>query len=454
MQKGILRRSHTVGRRVFLCATLLSLVIPSLSRAGDSVKSFIETYSSSVVSVISYDEEGKSLGHRSGFYLGETGEVITSYELFRGADRAEVKRADGLNLEVQKIVAEDRDRNIVLVRTGRNGRPVALQQSSEIGKARIRNRAVALGSCYIHGVEAMRGTIVEIRQLPFFGRYFKIDSSQPDLAGSLVLNMSGEPIGVVIYSSRVPENFSIAVPVEKALQLADLEETETFGNDLPGVGIEISPAWDLYFAALRRVWGGRYGEALSFLRDAVKADPGFAAAWFLKGYGATRLGRHHEAVEAYRHALRFHPDDAEAQFCLGNAYGRIKCYHDAADAYEKALSIEPTNVNVYFRMAAAYSRLGWQKEAADTFRRAVCFQGRDLGTGGESCYEGALERFDELMASYLERDWADDQVAEEHFQKGITYLMLARMNLAREEYDTLRSLNREHAAGFYKLLRH
>ena len=89
----------------------------------------------------------------------------------------------------------------------------------------------------------------------------------------------------------------------------------------------------------------------------------------------------------------------------------------------------------------------------NTFRRAVCFQGRDLGAGGESCYDEALDRFDELMASYLARDWVDDQVAEEHFQKGITYLMLTRMNLAREEYDTLRSLNRDHAAGFYKLLR-
>lgn len=441
------------GSQSFLCAALLFLAIPPSLTAGGPVKTSIEAYSSSVVSVMAYDEDGKSLGHRSGFYLEKTGEVVTSYELLREAARAEVKRADGLSLQVQAIVGEDRVRNIVLLKTGRNGRPVALQQTSEIGMARIRNRTVSLGNCYIHGVEPMRGTIVEIRQLPFFGRYFKIDGSQPDLAGSLVLNMSGEPIGVVIYSSREPESFSIAVPVERALQLAEGGGREEVDDDFPGVGVEITPAWDLYFAALRRMWGGRYTEALSFLQDAVKADPGFAGAWFLKGYGATKLGRHHEAVEAYRHALRFYPDDAEARFCLGNAFGRIKCFHDAAEAYEKALAVEPTNVNVYFRLAAAYSRLGWQTKAEDTFRRAVCYQGRDLGTGGESCYDGALDRFDEIMASYLERDWADDQVAEEHFQKGITYLMLARMNLARGEYDTLRSLNRDHATGFYKLLR-
>lgn len=240
----------------------------------------------------------------------------------------------------------------------------------------------------------------------------------------------------------------MAVPYQAAARIREAGTRPASG----GAFTEGSPARNHYFTGMQRIWEGRFMNALNFFRSAVDADSSFAEAWFMLGYCNSRAGSHHIAAEAYRQALRLRPDVAEAHFTLGNAYGRIRCFQDAAESYERAVALKPDDVNTWFKLAMAYDKLGWTADATATFKRAVCRQYDALSPGDGSCRDTAFARLDELMLAYTDREWTDDLVAEEHFQRGLTYLMLARMEHSLQEYEILRKMKREEAVRLYNLI--
>jgi predicted Zn-dependent protease len=51
------------------------------------------------------------------------------------------------------------------------------------------------------------------------------------------------------------------------------------------------------------VTAGRFEEAAGHLRQAIRMDPGYSAAWKLLGRALTNLGRDEEACAAYREGI-------------------------------------------------------------------------------------------------------------------------------------------------------
>lgn len=427
---------------------LLTAFLATPVHGQQNFSSTIETFSPAVVTVLSYDGKGKHLGRVTGFFLNEAGEVLTAHHALRGATSVEVVTAAGELLPVRGVVAEDVEHNLVLLATpGKpSGSPAALAVSAlpSLGKM-----VTVIGSHRRDREPVQYGTITQVKELPSFGRFFRIDTRHPADPGSLVVNMEGTVVGVTISQVENPGSGTVAVPYQVVSRIG---ETGSPGPAAGGVFIEASPSRDYYFTGMQRIWEGRFMNALSFFRSAVDADSSFAEAWFMLGYCNSRAGKHHLAAESYRQALRFRPGVAEAHFTLGNAYGKVRCFQDAAESYERAVALKPDDVNVWFKLAMAYDRLGWNTDATATFKRAVCRQYDDLSPGDGACRETAFDRFEELMFAYTDREWTDDLVAEEHFQRGLTYLMLARMELSLQEYEVLRKMERKEAARLYKLI--
>jgi TolA-binding protein len=419
---------------------LLTSILAAPVYGRQDFSSTVETFSPAVVTVSSYDSEGNRLARTTGFFLNEAGEVLTAYHALRDAASVEVVTAAGKALPVRSIVAEDVEHDLILLATP--GKPIGSQAVPSVSSfPSLGETAAVIGSPRRNRKAVQHGTITQVKELPSFGRFFRIDTRHSAEPGSLVVNMEGAVVGVTISHGESLRGGTVAVPYQVAARLAD-----------KGVLIETTRARDFYFRGMERIWEGRFMNARSFFRKAVDADSSFAEAWFMLGYCNSRAGKHHIAAEAYRQALRLRPDVAEAHFTLGNAYGKIRCFQDAAESYEKAVALKPDDVNIWFKLAMAYDRLGWNADATATFKRAVCRQYDDLSPGDESCREIAFDRLEEFMHAYTEREWTDDLVAEEHFQKGLTYLMLARMELSLQEYEVLRKMDRKEAARLHKLI--
>ena len=72
----------------------------------------------SVVVIFTYDKRGNGIAQGSGFIINKKGDVITNYHVIEGAYQAEVKTIKGNVYPIKKVLAVDKDSDIVHVSTG------------------------------------------------------------------------------------------------------------------------------------------------------------------------------------------------------------------------------------------------------------------------------------------------------------------------------------------------
>jgi hypothetical protein len=93
-----------------------------------------------VVIIITFDLEGRPLTQGSGFFINDKAEVVTNVHVIKGAYSAKVKLTDGKLYSVQKIMAEDKDADLVRLSTDvpvKNILPVTLSKLIKDGRNRI-----------------------------------------------------------------------------------------------------------------------------------------------------------------------------------------------------------------------------------------------------------------------------------------------------------------------------
>ena len=92
-----------------LCFTVFSYVV-----AQENLPAIVKKIQPSVVVILTYDKEGKALAQGSGFFISKRGNAITNICVLQGAASAQVKTADGKVYKITKILAEDKECDIVL----------------------------------------------------------------------------------------------------------------------------------------------------------------------------------------------------------------------------------------------------------------------------------------------------------------------------------------------------
>ncbi len=77
-----------------------------------------------VFSVITYDQNDKILNTGNGFFVTEDGVALSDYTLFKGAQRAVVVNADGMQMSVEAIMGANDIYDVVKFRVGISGKKV------------------------------------------------------------------------------------------------------------------------------------------------------------------------------------------------------------------------------------------------------------------------------------------------------------------------------------------
>ena len=106
---------------------------------------------------------------------------------------------------------------------------------------------------------------------------------------------------------------------------------------------------------------GKLGEAVAEFRQAVTADPGYAAAWRNLGYALDKSGQVDEAVAAYQKALQLEPE-LNTHNNLGVLYDKQGRSADAIREFEKALKLDPGNATVRKNLETARQNQGITQE--------------------------------------------------------------------------------------------
>ena len=171
-------------------------------------------------------------GAGSGVILSEDGLIVTNYHVVAGATQVTVTLSTGKSYEA-KIVGEDDEEDLALLRIDAKGLPAAVLGSSDIlkvgdGVVAVGNPLGKLGGTVTDGIVSALDREIEIDGKSY--RLLQTNAAiNPGNSGGGLFNMRGELVGVVnakVTESSV-EGLGFAIPVDHAKGI--IEEIATYG---------------------------------------------------------------------------------------------------------------------------------------------------------------------------------------------------------------------------------
>ncbi|MBU1488045.1 S1C family serine protease [bacterium] len=174
-----------VGLVIFLFCT----VVVSLPLAQEDLTRLVKRLKPSVVAILTYDKELKTLGQGSGFFISKKGDLITNYHVLEGASSAEIKTADGKLYPIKKVLAEDKEADLVrvLVEVSEDAaHPLSVSSSiPEVGE-----QVLVIGNPLGLEQTVSDGIVSAVREIPTFGKIIQVTAPiSPGSSGSPVINM-------------------------------------------------------------------------------------------------------------------------------------------------------------------------------------------------------------------------------------------------------------------------
>jgi tetratricopeptide (TPR) repeat protein len=404
--------------------------LPSLPKqkeeSTESLPSLIKRIKPSVVIVFVYDNKGEFLKLGSGFFINQSGDIITNYHVLQGAGSAEVKTSNGKTYPIIHIVAVDEQSDIIRLSVNIPSQyvyPLSLSKTiPEVGE-----RIIVYGSPLGWENTVSDGIVSAVREVPDYGKLIQITAPiSPGSSGSPVLNMKGEVIGVATFQMIEGQNLNFAIPSERIASLILIEEEKTFTTEELFEQEEKDKkdsdyACEAYNKALYFIDKEEHEEALPYLEIAIKTDISSLKAWayFKIGFCYGKLKFYTKAIEAFKQAICIDHNCAIAHYNLGVTYRKLKSYTKAIEAFKQAIRINPDDVNVHCNLGYAYVQLGFYKDAIEAYKQAI----------------------------RIDLDYVNA-----HYNLGIVYLLIGDRNSALNEYKILEELDIDEANKLFDLI--
>ena len=123
---------------------------------------------------------------------------------------------------------------------------------------------------------------------------------------------------------------------------------------------------------------GKTDDAVTQLREAVRARPYYVPARAELGQLLAREGHPEEAVTELRTAIRLRPDEAVTHFRLGSVLGTLGRPGDAAAEFSEAIRLQPVNADAHYNLGVALAEQGRVQQAAREFDATVHLRPDDV----------------------------------------------------------------------------
>jgi tetratricopeptide (TPR) repeat protein len=472
-------------RAVFV-ATLIAAVW--VSAASADLTGVVKRVQPAVAMLITYDIDREVGGIGSGFFVDETGLLITNYHVLKGAYSAEVKTYDGRRFPISAIIAQDRSADIikVVVDIGKERVP-AVAVTDRLPS--IAERVVVVGNPLGLEQTVSEGIVSAIRDMPSIGSFFQISAPiSPGSSGSPVLSLAGEVLGIATFQSMQGQNLNFAIAgksiaglIPESDPITVSEWTYALSNDKPRVAAELCRKGFQFSIQ------GENKKALQYYKEAAEKDPTDPMAWYGLGYCYVGLDRAEEALAAYQQAVDNNPDDATAHFNLARYYDNAGRAEDAVRSYETAIRLDAEFSAAYLNLGRAYAKLGLLEEGKRTLVKLTRIEPQNaqafflLGVTNENLGQNeaalaAQERVlrispsfapayfrmgqvhrkmgnvQDAMFAYKQTLRVDPEYAPAHYKIGELYLLNGNKPAALAQYKILRGLDADLANELFDLI--
>ena len=285
-----------------LAEELLALLQPKAkASAGETrLPELVKKVQPAVVFIVAYNRENKAFKQGSGFFINSKGYFVTNYHVLVGAPRAQVKTIDGKVYPVAKILAEDKNYDLIVAAIVPEAETAFLPVTGtlpEVGEQiLVVSNPKGLEWSATEGiVSAIRGKKGDVVQI-------SAPISQGS-SGSPAVNLKGQAFGVNTFIRKEGQLLNFAVSGKLVL---DMKRGPGFTLE------ERAEGW------------------LAEAKDLVKQGRTFMKAKDVN-----------KAINAFDLALELMPDLAEAHYEMGLALLMKNNMEGAAEEYKALKKLDP-----------------------------------------------------------------------------------------------------------------
>jgi tetratricopeptide (TPR) repeat protein len=459
----------------------------SSTMGQEDLPALVKRIEPSIVVIFTYNQQGNILGQGTGFFISKKGDVVTNYHVLQKASRAEIVTFDGGKYPVEKVLAEDKEGDLLRVSVDipeDKVRPLPVSLTlPEVGE-----RIIVIGTPLGLDQTVSDGIVSAVREIPQFGKIIQVTAPISfGSSGSPVVDMKGKVIGVATFFIRDGQNLNFAIPGERIGRLVLGQGKSLAEREESRVKDWMASADGLYTTGLRYLWIDDCKKALPYFLETIRRDPHRGDALYRIGYCMAMLGHYEEAIESYKQALQINPQDANVHTDLCLAYDDSGRYEEAVQSCQRAIQLKPDSAQAYNNLGWSYHKLGRYAEAVESSKQAIRLKPDfpkahyNLGNhylalkkypqAAESYKEairlqfdfaeahlnlGAvynqMGRFEEAIASYKLAIRFKPTLAEAYLNLGMTFLKMGDRASAIEEYEILKDLNKEEANRLFNLM--
>lgn len=225
-------------KRILLLILICCHLLPATAQKNAAPK-WMDKSKKAVVLITTYGKDGTKLTSGTGIFVSETGDVLTAYDLFKGAEKATVTDVEGKTYPVTTVVGADELYDVIKVKAETPKKV----QFFPIAADPLAVGAVAYLLPYTTEKKAdfEQGTITEVSKLKDPYSYYKLSIPLEDTrVNSPILNAEGEVFGLAQADASGKKDVSYAVSASYVNSLS-IAPTDFLNSVYNSIGIK--KAW-------------------------------------------------------------------------------------------------------------------------------------------------------------------------------------------------------------------
>lgn len=256
---------------ILICGSLLPMA------AQKNAPKWMDKSKKAVVLITTYGKDGTKITSGTGFFISESGDVLSAYNLFKGAEKATVTDSEGKVYPVTTILGADELYDVIKVKAETPKKVAFLPVASD--PLAVGAVAYLLPYSTAKTVNFAQGTITEVSKLKDPYSYYKLSVPlADDQVNSPILNAEGQVFGLAQTDAGGKKDISYAVSAGYGNSLA-VASADFLNAVYNNIGIKKAWSPDVDQAQVALFLKGNMEDAKTYLEtlnDFIATFPDYA----------------------------------------------------------------------------------------------------------------------------------------------------------------------------------
>jgi tetratricopeptide (TPR) repeat protein len=393
-----------------------------------------------VVTIYTYDANGKLLSQGSGIVLNDKGWIVTNYHVYAGAEKLIIKHKEKI-VKHTDIIGLDVEKDILILKITDKSFPAIALGNSDLLK--VGQKIYAIGSPLGFENTITEGLISGLRSYEEKKQSFIQISApiSPGSSGGAVVDTKGNLIAVTSMSAKEGQNLNFAIPINEIKKI--YKEKGVKPNELLA-----SFYLDLANAEIKKK---NYNPAIDYLKKAIETNPDYSSAYSNLGFVYSKKKDLDAALLYLKKAISINQEDEFANTIIGAVYGMKKDYKSSLFFLQKAIIINPKYAEAFYFLGAAHSKLENNDSAIIFYKKALLINPNYASAYYAIGIEYSLTDIDTAITYFKKAVSINPQFAEAFYWLGGLYNNKHDLDTAITYLKKAVFINPEYADAYFLL---